>query len=311
MSQHEFTTICEEVYQLQVKNNPIYKKWVQLIDQHLEKGHYPFLPINQFKQNEVKTGIWQAEKKFESSSTTGTGVSIHQINSLAFYEQLSQIGFENEFGPLRKLTILALLPGYLERNNSSLVHMVNSFIKQAKSGGFYIKNFKELNDQLSRPYASENKVILFGVSHALLDFAEQFPQNKNPNLTIIETGGMKGLRKEIDKSEMHSILIANLGINQIQGEYGMTELLSQAYSKSDGIYQCPPWMKIVISDINDPFKILPMNKRGRINVIDLANCDTCSFIATDDLGVKLSVNWFKVLGRVQDSEARGCNQLYV
>jgi len=144
-----------------------------------------------------------------------------------------------------------------------------------------------------------------------LDFAEQFPQNKNPNLTIIETGGMKGLRKEIDKSEMHSILIANLGINQIQGEYGMTELLSQAYSKSDGIYQCPPWMKIVISDINDPFKILPMNKRGRINVIDLANCDTCSFIATDDLGVKLSVNWFKVLGRVQDSEARGCNQLYV
>ena len=310
MEDSEFSTISLEVYQNQVRNNPTFYRWCELTRPLPNAAGFRFLPIRQFKKELLKTGDWQVEKIFESSSTTNTGISNHAIESLSFYEALSRRVFELHYGPLEQYHILALLPGYIERGNSSLVHMVKSFMDQSKGGDFYIHNFDLLNNHLNKLNKAGESIILFGVSHALIDFAMQYPQEQPLNLTIIETGGMKGKRKEIQKSELHEILKTQFKVSTVHGEYGMTELQSQAYSKANGVYHCPPWMKVVITDINDPTRLLEANKRGRINIIDLANVSTCSFIATDDLGIVRSDGSFEIIGRIQFSDIRGCNQMY-
>jgi len=310
MKDSEFSTISLEVYQNQVRNNPTFFRWHELTKQLPNTAGFRFLPIRQFKKEIVKTGDWEIERVFESSSTTNTGISRHAIESLSFYEEISQRAFELQYGSLDKYHILALLPGYIERGNSSLVHMIKSFMDQSKGGDFYIHNFDQLNKQLNSLNKAGESIILFGVSHALIDFSMQYPQAMASKSIIVETGGMKGKRKEIQKSELHQILKTQFNVANIHGEYGMTELQSQAYSRANGLYHCPPWMKVVISDINDPTKLLDANKRGRINIIDLANVSTCSFIATDDLGIVRSDGSFEIIGRIQYSDIRGCNQMY-
>ena len=308
INQHEFSDICDEIFQYQVKENEIYKRWVSLVRPHTP-DLYPFLPIAQFKKNKIVSSQFIAEKIFESSSTTCKGLSYHHVKSLEFYKNYSQQRFEEKLGGINQYHFMALLPGYLERGQSSLVHMAEEFMKLSEnSGGFYLNDYKRLIDNVNS--FKDKRVILLGVSHALLDLGEKHPNCfQNPPI-IMETGGMKGKRKELTKAELHEKLKSHFGVQNIESEYGMTELLGQFYSKKDGIFEENNTMRVVITDINDPYKVLAPGKRGRINIIDLGNIHSCSFIATEDLGLKHTENTFQVLGRISHSEARGCNQIF-
>ena len=267
------------------------------------------MPISFFKTHKVLSSK-KIEKTFFSSGTTDKVNSRHFISDLNLYKKSFKTNFEINYGSPENLTIIGLLPSYMENNDSSLIYMVNSLIQKSncKDSGFYLGDNDLLIQKLLWLENSGKNVLLIGVSYALLDLIEH-KKIRLKNTIIIETGGMKGRRKEMIKSELHQKLKSGFGLENIHSEYGMTELLSQAYSKKDGIFYCPPWMKIIIRDINDAQNLNLNNKSGGINIIDLANLNSCSFIATDDLGKMEEGSSFQILGRIDNSDIRGCNLL--
>ena len=328
---YRFEQLALEIFRFQAKSNAIYQKYLKFRSIHVKDIHrveqIPCLPIQFFKQHKVISGNISPQLIFESSGTTGQINSKHYVADLPFYEQLSQLTFEQFYGSLTDYHILALLPSYLERNNSSLVYMVQSFIYRSYSteAGFYLNNTNELLQKLTHLLQhSSRKVLLIGVTFALLDLAENpeiglFLKQNADRLVVMETGGMKGRRKELVREEVHTILKNAFGVSAIHSEYGMTELLSQGYSQGEGIFRLPPTLKIMLREVNDPLTYLPSfsigeshkNERGKtggINVIDLANIDSCSFIETQDLGnYTTDYQGFKIMGRFDNSDVRGCN----
>jgi len=309
----DFDQFALEIFRYQAMNNITYKTYLSYLNVKAENiksvNEIPFMPISFFKTHEVKSGSWQSEAVFKSSGTTGQIRSQHHVKDLAFYNRVSQTIFESQYGNLNGYTILALLPSYLERGDSSLIYMVDYFISLAgENSGFYLDNIDELVIQLERTKENGQNVLLLGVSFALLDLAEKHSLDLN-HVTVMETGGMKGRRKEMVRSELHEVLKKSFKVNAIHSEYGMTELLSQAYSKKDGFFYTPPWVRIILRDLEDPFNLGIKNRPGGINVIDLANFDTCSFIEIQDLGRVYDDGAFEVLGRIDNSEIRGCNLL--
>ena len=270
----------------------------------------PFLPISFFKTHTIKDENASTEIIFSSSGTTGIETSNHYVTDLDLYIKSFTAGFRLFYGDIKRYCFLALLPSYLERNGSSLVFMCDHLIKQSQNplSGFYLDQMKELRDTLKSLQEQKQPVILLGVTYALLDLAENF-KLEFPELIIIETGGMKGRRKEMIREEVHATLKKAFSVPNIHSEYGMTELLSQGWSLKEGVFTCPPWMQVYIRDVNDPFQLAENSITGAINIIDLANINSCSFIATDDLGRKSNDNSFEILGRLESSDLRGCNLL--
>ncbi|NOY49773.1 MAG: acyl transferase [Chlorobi bacterium] len=309
-----FNEMALKIFQFQFENNTIYKSYVENIGKNPTAVNtvddIPFLPISFFKSHRVLSRELPAQKIFSSSGTGNQGNSKHYVADLCVYEQGLLKGFQMFYGNIADYVILALLPSYLERGGSSLVYMADKLIKLSgkTESGFYLDEYESLNTTLGRLKTEGKKVILLGVGYALLDMAEKFDVDFQ-ELIIMETGGMKGRRREMLKEELHKVLCDGFGVEKIHSEYGMTELLSQAYSKGNGIFNCPPWMKIKIRDINDPFAFVDENKSGGINVIDLANVYSCSFIETQDLGKAYADGSFQVLGRFDNSDIRGCNLL--
>ncbi|MCO4822777.1 MAG: acyl transferase [Flavobacteriaceae bacterium] len=307
----DFEQIALEVFNHQFSNNRVYRSFCDLINRHPSDvdsiNDIPFLPIEFFKSRQIVSGTSHVQKIFTSSGTTGNNTSKHFVTDLKVYEQSFRRGFEHVYGDIEDYVILALLPSYLEREGSSLIYMVNDLITNSKQkeSGFYLHNLSELKTHLDTLEKSNRKILLIGVSFALLELVETY-QFRLKNTIIMETGGMKGKRKEIIRTELHHILRAGFGVEEIHSEYGMTELLSQAYAKGS-IFKTPPWMQILIRDTEDPLSILKHGKTGGINVIDLANINSCAFIATQDLGKLYDINQFEVLGRFDHSDIRGCN----
>ncbi len=309
----DFNELALEIFQYQYNNNILYRDFTDLLNIDIHKvEHYsniPFLPINFFKSHEITSGQGETEKIFLSSGTGSSGRSRHFVTDVNLYVDSCRKAFETFYGDIRQYSIFALLPSYLERDGSSLIFMVDDLIKQSgNDGGFFLKNTSELINKLNRTVTNGKKIMLFGVSFALLDLAERYDLNI-PDLIVMETGGMKGRRKELVREELHSILCDSFGVEAIHSEYGMTELLSQAYSSANGIFHTPPWMKVLIRDVNDPVTIVNYRQTGGINVIDLVNYNSCSFIATQDLGKLHEDGAFEVLGRFDYSDVRGCNLL--
>lgn len=308
----EFETVTLEVFRFQYHNNRVYKSYCD----HLKKSpshvthssEIPFLPIEFFKSHTITSSPKPSEAIFESSGTTQTSVSKHHVPDLKIYEQSFRKGFTTFYGPVEDYCILALLPSYLEREGSSLVYMVNDLVARSNhpGSGFYLHNLQALHQKLIDLEKKQTKTLLIGVSFALMDLAEKAPLALK-NTTIMETGGMKGRRKELIREELHQILKNAFGVRHIHSEYGMTELLSQAYSHGDGIFRTPPWMKISTRDTEDPLTLQSHTKTGGINIIDLANVYSCSFIATQDLGKTYSDGSFEIMGRFDNSDIRGCN----
>jgi len=311
-SEKDFETLSLKVFKFQFENNAVYRSFCDLLYKHPSDvkslRDIPFLPIKFFKSQEVLSCQKPVQKTFLSSGTTGNLTSKHHVKDISLYEQSFQKGFEHFYGSVNDYVILALLPSYLEREGSSLVYMVDSLIKQSqqKESGFYLDNLSALANALMNLEAENRKTMLIGVSFALMNLVETYTF-KLINTTIMETGGMKGQRKELVRSELHQILKQGFDVKTIHSEYGMTELLSQAYSKGNGIFECPPWMKIYTRDPEDALTIYDYGKTGGINVIDLANLNSCSFIATQDLGKIYSDGTFEVVGRFDHSDIRGCN----
>lgn len=313
-SAEQFDALALQVFKYQAKECKTYRDFIKglKIDpaEVTSVNQIPFLPISFFKNHAVKSDNTQAETIFTSSGTTGMVTSQHFVTDVTWYEQSFRKAFELFYGDIKSYTILALLPSYLEREGSSLIYMAADLIKQSENAdsGFYLYNHQELYGQLVKLKANRKPTLLIGVTFALLDFVEQHQINF-PELMVMETGGMKGRRKEMIREELHSLLCNGFGVEAIHSEYGMTELLSQAYSKGEGVFACPPWMRIMIRDTNDPLSLVAENKTGGINVIDLANINSCSFIATQDLGKLSSNGEFEVLGRFDNADIRGCNLL--
>lgn len=328
-----FREIALEIFRFQYASNPVYHSYVDTLGIKPVKvdalENIPFLPISFFKTDEIKTGKFNAEAIFESSGTTQTTNSHHHVKDVSLYVESFTRGFINVYGQITQWCVLGLLPSYLERENSSLVFMVERLIEQTNhpQGGFYLNDLENLNQTVGILEKAKQKTLLIGVTYALLDFAEQFPMELN-NTTVMETGGMKGRREELTRMEVHERLKKAFRKNEIHSEYGMTELLSQAYAVKDGILHCPPWMRVMIREEEDP---LAVNGResivdrhqltthhspltalmGAINIIDLANVYSCSFIATDDIGKLYPDGSFEVLGRMDGSDLRGCSLLTV
>jgi phenylacetate-coenzyme A ligase PaaK-like adenylate-forming protein len=310
-----FADFSLELFNYQVKNNSVYREYVEGIDVDSSKierpEDIPFLPISTFKHRDVKTGSWEEVMIFESSGTTGMETSKHYIEDLEFYKEGSTSIFTHFYGEPEDYVILALLPSYLERDNSSLIYMVNNLISLSGcvESGFYLSNLEELNDKLTELLKTpKKKVMLWGVTFALIEFAEKYPMDLKETI-IVETGGMKGRGEELVRAEVHAILRQKFNVENIHSEYGMTELMSQAYALKDGLYRCPPWMRIYTREINDPFCLCEPGQQGVINIIDLANIHSCAFIATEDLGRIYQDGSFEVLGRLDNSDMRGCNLL--
>jgi len=311
-NQSDFKTCALQVFRHQFKNNAIYRSFCDLLYIHSsdvkEIEEIPFLPIQFFKSHAVLSSTQAVKETFTSSGTTGSSVSKHMVTDLSWYTKSYTKGFEYFYGPIEEYTVLGLLPNYLERDGSSLIYMVDDFIKKSNkpASGFYLNNLTELSKTLIALDKKGEKVLLIGVTFALLDLIER-QQFKLQNTIIMETGGMKGRRKEMIRNELHEILCAGFGVSKIHSEYGMTELLSQGYSSGDGVFDCPPWMKILARDTEDALTMVGTNKTGGLNVIDLANYNSCSFIATQDLGKVDNNGSFEVLGRFDHSDIRGCN----
>lgn len=309
----EFNNLTLSVFKFQYYNNGVYKAFADSLGTVPENiQHYsqiPFLPVEFFKSRDV---ICNAKVNdfivFTSSSTTSQTPSRHLVSDITLYEKSFVKGFEKFYGRPSDYVILALLPNYLEREGSSLVYMFAKLIKLSnqQESGFFLDDYDKLISILERLKIEGRKTLLIGVTYALLDLAEK-GLKLNDNFSVMETGGMKGKREELLKEELHLLLKQKLGVSAIHSEYGMTELLSQAYSKGDGIFECPPWMKVLIRDIDDPLSYLSENKTGGINVIDLANLNSCSFIATKDLGRLKGNGRFELMGRFDNSDIRGCN----
>ena len=312
--QKQFEKIALKVFRFQYENNLVYKKFCDLLKTDVQKvkslQQIPFLPIQFFKSHEVVSNTNPVQEIFISSGTTGMITSKHLVTDVALYEESFRKGFSEFYGTIEDYVVLALLPSYLEREGSSLIYMVDDLLKQSKhpKSGYFLHDLASLYQTLLSLKETKQKTILIGVTYALLDFAEQFKIDF-PELIVMETGGMKGKRKEMIRQELHEILCTSFGVKNIHSEYGMTELLSQAYSYGKGIFNCPPWMKILLRDTSDPLSLLEGKQSGGINVIDLANINSCSFIATQDLG-KLNHNGsFEILGRFDNADIRGCNLL--
>ncbi len=305
-------------FHFQYRENEVYRQFADLTgvlpSEVRAIKDIPFLPIRFFKSHKVKTGFFEPDAVFESSGTTNTGNSRHFVKSLDLYRQSFLNGFKQYYGNPGDWCILALLPSYLERQNSSLVLMADELIKLSghPDSGFYLNQFESLKDTLEKLEKQGQKTLLLGVTFALLDFSETCPI-KLDNTIIMETGGMKGRKKEMTREEVHDQLKRQFGVSRIHSEYGMTELLSQAYSQGEGLLTTPPWMRILLRAEDDPLMVVDRSGRdlnsGLINIIDLANRYSCSFIATDDLGVKHSDGRFEIIGRLDNSDLRGCSLL--
>jgi phenylacetate-coenzyme A ligase PaaK-like adenylate-forming protein len=313
-NKEQFNTIALQVFQYQAKFCKVYHDFITVLN--IDPANVqtirqiPFLPIAFFKTHAVISTNDAVQITFTSSGTTGNITSSHYITDVTWYEDSFRNAFQLFYGDIKNYTVLALLPSYLEREGSSLIYMANDLIRQSDNpdSGFFLYNHDELAHQLKKQQQAQKPTLLIGVTFALLDFIEQNPMNF-PELIIMETGGMKGRRKEMIREELHDNLCKGFGVSTIHSEYGMTELLSQAYSKGNGIFNCPPWMQVLTRDTNDPMTILNGDKAGGINVIDLANINSCSFIATQDLGKVYSDGSFEVLGRFDNADIRGCNLL--
>ena len=309
-----FQDIALELFQFQASANPIYGAFIKHLGVSVSEisaiGQIPFLPISFFKTHLIQTEQWVPETIFTSSGTTNNGLSRHAVPDLQFYLRHAVKCFEHFFGQVTNYHFLALLPSYLERQDSSLIAMMDFFIKQSNSAdsAFYLNDYAGLVEKLGSLKNDTRKTILWGVSFALLDLAEKYTLDLEHCL-VFETGGMKGRRREITKNEMQDVLRVKINVKSLFSEYGMTELLSQAYSKDDNSFICPPWMRVICRDITDPQTKGLLSETGGINVIDLANWRTISFIETEDLGKVYPDGSFEVLGRLDNSDLRGCNLL--
>ncbi len=313
-----FTELAVELFNFQYRYNDVYRNYcntLNILPSQVDTiTKIPFLPVEFFKTHEIKASYFEAEAIFESSGTTSSVNSRHLVRDTAVYKKSFTACFEKFYGQAKNKCILGLLPSYLERNNSSLVFMVEELIKQSDNNlsGFYLSDYDKLLRTILHNEILKQSTLLIGVTYALLDFAEKHPIQLR-NTIVMETGGMKGRREEMTRQQVHSRLQNNLGVSLIHSEYGMTELLSQAYSKGDGIFHCPPWMKVLIREEDDPFAIFIADAlqekpiTGAINIIDLANIYSCSFIATADVGRLYSNESFEVLGRMDNSDIRGCS----
>jgi phenylacetate-coenzyme A ligase PaaK-like adenylate-forming protein len=312
----QFEKMALKVFRHQYENNAVYREFCDLLS--IEKTAVksikaiPFLPIQFFKSRKVVATSDPIQITFTSSGTTGAITSRHHVTDVNLYTQSFQTAFSNFYGNIEDYAVLAVLPSYLEREGSSLIYMVEDLIEKSQNehSGFYLNNYDELIQKLKILDSSGQNVLLLGVTYALLDLIEKEIFSLN-NTIVMETGGMKGKRKEMIREELHTTLCAGFGVPTIHSEYGMTELLSQAYSFGEGIFECPNWMQILIRDPEDPLHYLADGKNGGINVIDLANYNSCSFIATQDLGRKYANNSFEVLGRFDHSDIRGCNLMVI
>jgi hypothetical protein len=315
-NEKDFSTIALAVFNFQYAHNEIYRSYCQLIKRDSENVQaitdLPFLPISLFKTHNVVSTPFEPEVIFESSRTTGAIASRHLVKDVSLYKQSFLKAFESLYGTPQDYCFLGLLPSYLERENSSLVYMVKELIEQSNhpASNFYLYDFDALAKTITELEKSGQKTILIGVTHALMDFAEKHPM-KLMHTIVMETGGMKGRKKEMVRSEVHSFLKAAFSVPAIHSEYGMTELLSQAYATEDGLFQTPAWMKVLLRPEDDPLVNEPEanSKSGVINIIDLANIYSCSFIATEDMGKLHDDGRFEVLGRLDNSEVRGCSLL--
>ncbi len=311
-SETEFSKAALATFHYQYVHNNIYQAYCQHLGVRPETvkhpSQIPFLPIGFFKTKKVVSGRSRPETVFTSSGTTGVATSSHFVQRTALYQESFRTGFEHFYGPVQDYCVLALLPSYLERQGSSLIYMVEDFITRSKyaESGFFLNDLTALAAQLGHLEARNIKTLLIGVSFALLDLAVQFPMTLR-STTVMETGGMKGRRKEMIREELHDVLKKGLGVAQVHSEYGMTELLSQAYSMDHGAFKTPPWMKVLARDTEDPMALQPHGKTGGLNIIDLANRDSCAFIATQDLGKVHEDGTFEVLGRFDHADVRGCN----
>ncbi len=310
----EFNEIARSLFRYQYKNNEIYRNFVDALGISESKVYHPeqipFLPVSFFKTHKIISGNFSEEIIFESSGTTGEETSKHYVVDTDLYQHSFTAGMELFYGDLSKYTVFALLPSYLERKNSSLVYMVEKILLRSnrQMGGFYLDDMDKLHQELLEAQQLGMKIMLIGVTFALLDMVESYHVNI-PDAIVIETGGMKGRRKELTRMELHEKLCKGFGVKSIHSEYGMTESLSQAWSAGEGIFRCPSWMKILIADSNDPLSFLETGHTGGINIIDLANFHSCSFIATQDLGRVFEDGSFEVLGRFDNSDIRGCSLL--
>ena len=311
---NDFEKEALATFHRQHKANPVYRSYCDLINispsEIKSSTKIPSLPIQFFKSHAVKCFSEAPSIVFSSSGTTTSINAQHPILDKAIYNHSFQKGFENQYGDPKDWAILALLPSYLERKGSSLIYMMDALIQQSKhaASGFYLDEFDQLKKQLEQLESKQQPTILLGVSFALLDFAEQYPLELK-HTVVMETGGMKGRRKEMIREDLHATLTKAFGVEVIHSEYGMTELLSQAYSKGHGRFYTPSWMKITAGEINDPFALVNGSKIGRLNIIDLANQESCAFIVTDDLGRVFPDGSFEVMGRLDQSDIRGCNLL--
>ena len=306
----DFRATAQEIFRFQAEHCPPYREYISLlgVDPARVKRveEIPFLPIEFFKSRNVYGAATEPDIVFTSSATTGQVPSRHPVADLAIYEASFTRGFTLFYGDPADYSIFALLPNYLERQGSSLVYMADRLIRMGSGGGFFLNEYDALIDRMKAAAGEGKKILLLGVSFALWELAEQY-RFSFPGLTVMETGGMKGRREEITREELHRILCGSFGVDKIHSEYGMAELLSQAYSAGEGLFRSPPWMRIFVRDTYDPLELLPDGRSGGINVIDLANVHSCSFIETQDLGVRYPDGGFRVLGRIDKSEVRGCN----
>ena len=322
VKEENFKELALEVFNFQQENNPVYKAYLQALKINpqlvLSIDQIPFLPVSFFKSHDVQTTLYDPQAVFESSGTSGSINSRHLVKDISLYEDSFTKGFELFYGPVKDYCIIGLLPSYLERRDSSLVYMTEKLIHLSEhpQSGFYLDEYEKLFAVLNELEKHQQKTLLIGVTFALLDFAEKYSLPLH-HTVVMETGGMKGRREEMIRKEVHVILKHSFSADRIHSEYGMTELLSQAYSKGEGIFNCPPWMKVLVRDEEDPLLITvsrfetvtPLT--GAINIIDLANIYSCSFIATDDVGKLYPDGSFEVLGRMDGSDLRGCSLMVI
>ena len=310
----DFKQVAFSVFRHQFENNKVYRSFCDLLYIHPSDIHtledIPFLPIEFFKSKKIISSLEEVQEVFTSSGTTGSVTSKHYVTDIEFYKESYLKGFAHFYGNIEDYAVLALLPNYLERKGSSLVYMVADLIQRSKNkkSGFYLNNIEELARKLIKIDQKGQKTLLIGVSFALMDLIEKC-QFELKNTIIMETGGMKGRRKELVRNELHALLQHGFGVKNIHSEYGMTELLSQGYSNGNGVFETPPWMKVITRDPEDALSIQKNGKTGGINIIDLANYNSCAFIATQDLGKVHQNGTFEIIGRFDNSDIRGCNLL--
>lgn len=316
-SERDFFALCKEAVVFQYQNNKVFKQWCDRLGCDIERvgniDEIPFLPISFYKNSEITCfEDCEYEDYFLSSGTNSMQRSKHLVYNKDFYIQNTFSCFSQFFSNTEDYCFVCLLPNYLEQEHSSLICMMDAFVKKSKykNSGFYAHNLKDVVDTLLFNENNNIKTILFGVTYALLDLIEAYPELRLKNSVVFETGGMKGRRKELPKAELHGILTKSLGIKSIASEYGMCELFSQAYSLKDGVFHVPKQMQVVVKEINDYKNTVPFGRRGILNIIDLCNIDTCCFIQTQDVGKKLSDNSFEIIGRLDHSDIRGCNLMY-